>query len=171
MKRLIMKNLLIVLFICISLSAYAQYKDPGFPTSHVSDGIISPNSNSLFGFLNSDNFIMRHSFNMSYSSFAGQGLALGVYTNSLMYKFSDNLNVQVDASIVNSPYSTLGRDFQKSINGIYLSRAAINYMPWKDVFISFQYRNLPFNYYNPFYGSYGNRFLNRYYDEDLFFGR
>jgi hypothetical protein len=50
---------------------------------------------------------------------------------------------------VNSPYSTLGKNFQNNINGIYLSRAAINYKPFKDVSISLQYRNLP-GVYNPY---------------------
>jgi hypothetical protein len=97
---------------------------------------------------------MTHSLNMTYSTFAGRGIALGIYTNSMMFRFSDNLNIQLDASIVNSPYSTFGKDFQNNINGLHLSRAAINYRPWKDVFISLQYNSYPFwnsrTYYNPF---------------------
>ena len=34
--------------------------------------------------------------------------------------------VQLDASFVTSPYSSLGKDFQNSIQGIYVSRAAFN---------------------------------------------
>jgi hypothetical protein len=68
----------------------------------------------------------------------------------------DNLNVQLDVSVVHSPYSTLGETFQKNITGIYISNAAINYRPWKDFSIHLQYRNMPYSYgyYNPFYGSY-----------------
>ncbi|HSP89036.1 MAG TPA: hypothetical protein VLN45_12945, partial [Ignavibacteriaceae bacterium] len=90
---------------------------------------------------------------MSYSSFGNNGVALGVYTNSMLYNFSDNLNIQTDISFVNSPYSTLGQDFQNNLNGIYLSRAAINYKPWKDVAVSLQYSQLP--YYSP-YSRYSN---------------
>jgi hypothetical protein len=77
----------------------------------------------------------------------GLGMALGVYTNSMSYKFSDNLNVQTDISIVNSPYNNFSKNFQNNINGIYLSRAALNYKPFKDMSISIQYRNLPASLY------------------------
>jgi hypothetical protein len=143
-----------VLFLGLTVVSFAQFRDNGFPKEEPKSGIFNKTPNSLFSFLTDENFSMRHSFNMSYSAFAGNGLALSVYTNSMMFKFSDNLNLQLDASIVNSPYSTFGKDFQNSINGLYLSRAAINYRPWKDVFISLQYNSYPFfdrrSYYNPF---------------------
>jgi hypothetical protein len=156
MKKLTL--IILVLFVSVS---YSQFKDPGFPTSNVKEGIISNSFSPLFGFLNSDNFQMKHSYSLSYSSFAGQGLALGVYTNSMFYKFSDNLDVQVDASLVHSPYSSFGKDFQNSLTGFYINRAALNYRPWEDVFISVQYRNLPSAYYYPYGGFFGNRYLNR----------
>ena len=130
---------------------------PDFPTESVRDGIVDHSSGSLFGFLNSDNFSMRHSFNMSYSAFGNQGLALGVYTNSMMLKLANNMNFQVDASIVQSPYSSFGREFQDQLSGIYITKAAFNYKPWDDVFISIQYRNLPMAYHYSDYGFYSNR--------------
>lgn len=159
-----MKKLVLMLFLGFYTGVFAQYKDPGFPTETVKDGIIdhSYSSGNLFGFLNSENFHMNHEFSLSYSAFGSQGLALSIYTNSILYNITDNLDVQTDISFVNSPYSTLGQDFQNSLNGIYLSRAAVNYKPWKDVSISLQYRNLPYSYYNPFYSGFGrSRF---YYD-------
>jgi hypothetical protein len=160
-----MKKLAILFLVAFTVTAFSQYKDSGFPENDVKDGIVSHsgNSNSLFGFLNSDNFSMHHSFSLSYSSFGnGEGLSLGVYTNSMMYKFANNLNVQLDASFVTSPYSSFGKDFQNNLNGIYISKAAINYKPWKDFSISVQYRNLPYSYYNP-YSPYSN-----YYGYGLF---
>ena len=110
-------------------------------------------------FLNSDDFIMRHSFSMSYSSFAGQGVSLTTYTNSMFYRLMSNFNVQLDVSVMYSPYSTFGDQFQKDISGIYISNAAINYHPWKDFSVHLQYRAMPFGYgyYHPFYG-YGSPF-------------
>lgn len=150
-----MKKLLFVIIVLFAAVNYAQFKDPAFPTSNIKDGIVDYSSGSLFGFLNSENFSMRHSIGMSYSSFAGQGIALGTYTNSMMYRFSEDLNVQFDASIVHSPYSTLGKEFQNDLSGIYISRAALNYRPWKDFSIHFQYNQYPGSYYyNPFSGYY-----------------
>lgn len=149
-----MKKIFVILITLFTITGFAQFKDPGFPTSSVKDGIITQPSNSLFGFLNSENFSMHHSYSLSYSSFGSNGLALGVYTNSMNFEFANNLNLQVDASLVHSPYSTFGKDVQNSINGIYLSRAALNYKPWDDVYISVQYRQLP-AYASPFRGYYG----------------
>jgi hypothetical protein len=161
-----MKKLAILVLMLFSVSGYAQFKDSGFPKESIKDGIVNNQSSPLFGFLNSENFQMRHSFSMSYSAFGNQGLALGVYTNSMLYKFADNLDVQADISFVNSPYSTFSEEFQNSLSGIYLSRAAINYKPWNDVFITFQYRNLPYNYYP--YGSYYRGGFSSWYDNPFY---
>ncbi len=162
-----MKKILFVLFVLASVSINAQFKDPVFETEKPKDGIINNNSNSLFGFINPENFSMHHSFGLSYSAFAGQGMSLATYTNSMMYKFSDKMNVQVDASLVTSPYSTLDKDFQNSIQGIYISRASFNYKPWDDVSISVQYRNMPNYFFDPFNrynGFFGNPYYNGYFD-------
>lgn len=162
---------ILILFICVfSLSVSAQFKEPGFPSQNIRDGIINQNSGSLFGFLSSENFMMRHSYNLSYSSFGSHGLAIGMYTNSMLLKLAENMNIEVDASIVHSPYSTLGKEFQNNLSGIYLTRAAFNYKPWDDVFISIQYRNLPLSYHYSDYGFYQNRFYNPFFNEG-FFGR
>jgi len=155
-----MKKILFIIFLGFSLTGFAQFKNSGTETPKIMDGIVdqSESSGSLFGFLNSDNFQMRHSVDMSYQTFGGQGLALGVYTNSMFFKLGSDLNFQTDISLVNSPYSSLGKDFQNSINGIYLSRAALNYQPFKDMSISIEYNRLPGGY-NPYMGfSTFNRF-------------
>jgi len=154
-----MKKLLLIVSL-FAVTAFSQYRDNGFPTATVKDGIVDNSGTSLFGFMNSDKFQMKHSYSLSYSSFGSNGLALGVYTNSIFFKFNEDLNMQVDASVVHSPYSTFGKDFQNNINGIYRSRASLNYRPWKDVQINLQYRSLP-AYYN---NGYGNSFYNGFYN-------
>ena len=152
------KNIILIVFLSTAC-IMAQFRDNGIETSSVKDGIVSQNSNALFGFLNSDDFIMRHSLSMSYSSFAGQGVSLTTYTNSMFYRLMSNLNVQLDVSVMYSPYSTLGDKFQKDITGIYISNAAVNYHPWENFSVHLQYRTMPFGYgyYHPFY-SYGTPF-------------
>jgi hypothetical protein len=128
----------------------------------VKEGVVDESSGYLFGFMNSDNFLMRHSFSLSYSSFAGHGVSLGTYTNSMYYKLLNNLNIQMDVSLIFSPYSSFGENFQNDINGLYISRAAINYSPFKDMHISLQYRSLPNAgyFYNPYFGSYNSFYGN-----------
>lgn len=154
-----MKKTLILIVLLSTTGILAQFRDNGLETKSVKDGIVSENSNFLFGFLNSDDFIMRHSLSMSYSSFAGQGISLTTYTNSMFYRLMNNMDVQLDVSVMYSPYSTFGDQFQKDISGVYISNAAINYHPWEDFSIHLQYRSMPFGYgyYHPFYG-YGNPF-------------
>ncbi|MCU0405366.1 MAG: hypothetical protein MUE64_00085, partial [Ignavibacteriaceae bacterium] len=88
-----MKNLFLLIILLSATAAFAQFRDSGFETNSVKEGIVSENSNSLFGFLNSDDFIMRHSFSLNYSTFAGQGMSLTSYTNSMFYRLMNNLNV------------------------------------------------------------------------------
>ncbi len=160
-----MKKLIIFFVAVFTITAFGQFKDNGFPKAQVKDGIVANSSDPLFGFLNSDKFHMSHSYSLSYSTFAGQGLAMGVYTNTMSFQFNKNLNVQLETSIVNTPYSTLGKEFQNNLNGIYISRAALNYKPWDDVSISVQYRNLPYSYYSPwgYDGFYNNGFNNNFF--------
>lgn len=158
--------LIIVGFVAININA--QFKDPSFPTESPKDGITRNSSNSLLGFIDTNNFSMHHSFGLSFSSFAGEGISLATYTNSMMYKFSDRMNIQLDASLVTSPYSSLGKDFQNSLQGLYISRAAFNYKPWDDFSISIQYHNYPNYFYNPYsrFGNFSSSFYGGFYDND-----
>ncbi|MBP1683298.1 MAG: hypothetical protein H6Q27_862 [Ignavibacteriaceae bacterium] len=116
-----MKNILLMIFLVSTTASFAQFKDSGFETNSVKEGIVSENSNAIFGFLNSDDFIMRHSFSLNYATSGGQGMSLTSYTNSMFYRLMNNLNVQLDVSVMYSPYSTMGEQFQKDISGIYIS--------------------------------------------------
>ncbi len=148
------------IYICLLLFSFsvinAQYKDQN-TSGNILSGVFNGSSSSIFGFINPENFSMHHTFDISYSAFGGEGVALGVYTNSMMYKISNNLNVQADLSVVNSPYSSFGKDFAKQINGFYLSRAQINYKPTDNMSIVLQYRKIPMSYYSPYsyYNNYG----------------
>ena len=157
-----MKTYLFILLIGFSVTVFGQFRDNGLHKPEVQDGITNGTTPNLLGFLNSDNFVMKHSFSMSYTTFGGNGISLGTYTNSMFYKVMNNLNVQADVSFVYSPYSSFGKDFQNQISGIYLSRAAINYTPFKDMHVTFQYRNLPYGsyFYSPFYGGYDGYYSN-----------
>jgi len=146
-----MKKTAIILFV-FTFIALAQFREGNVFKPTVKETIINDSPNLVFGFINPENFFMRHSYSMSYSTGGNYGLALGVYTNSMFYKVADNLNIQVDASLVHSPYSSYGKDHQNQINGIYLSKAQIDYKPWDNFHFLIQYRSIPNNYYfSPYY--------------------
>lgn len=170
-----LKIILIITFVSAGL-VLGQFKNQITKDRNVGDVMVSNNqSNLLLGFLNLNNFRMFHQYNLSFTTFGGNSLALGVYTNSMFYKISDPLDVQLDVSIMHSPYSSFGKQFQNDLSGIFISKAALNWRPSDDFFLSIQYRNIPYNYgfYNPFYRYSGFRDF-RYDDEgfnDWYIGR
>ena len=148
----------IFLFISLLFSSlsFSQFKDKDLSPT-IMDGITnySP-SGFISNFLNPNNFKMSHSVNMSYSAFGGNGVALSTYTNSMAFRLTENMNLEVDASLVASPYSSFGVEHQKSINGIYLTRAQLNYKISEKSHLTIQYLNLPPGSY---YSRYNNNSL------------
>lgn len=131
----------------------AQFKTKYDEQPSVSQSLLrSDDSGLLFGWFDASRLKMAQSFSMSYQSFGKQGLALGVYTNSLSYQVSEPLSLQMDISVMHSPYSSLGGDFAKSLSGVYLSRAELNYRPSENTLFQIQFRQLPASLY---YGGYG----------------
>jgi hypothetical protein len=163
-----MKRLLLILLVFAFSAANAQFRDEA--KTDIRSGIIKDNSvGSLLGLINSDNFSMHHSFGLSFSSFGGGNgsMALGVYTNSMAYKFSDRLALETDISLVNTPYNSYGPEFSKQVNGVYISRAQLTYKPTDNMNVIIQYRNVPGGLYSQYgYGGYSpfyrDSFLNNF---------
>jgi hypothetical protein len=142
-----------LVFLWVSLS-FAQFKGSANLKPSVSESIIRPDGGGwLFGLIDPNKLSMHHSFSLSYSSFGQRGLSMGVYTNSLLYRFSSDLDFQADVSLMHSPYNTFGQQFQKDFSGVFLSRAELNYRPSNNMLFSLQYRQLPPMYWlgNGFY--------------------
>jgi opacity protein-like surface antigen len=151
-KRIIVAVAVALLGASASMAQFKSQVDQG---PLVSDGVSSQSGSFLFGWFNPENFHMRHSFDLSYQTFGGQGMSLGTYTNSMTYDFSEKLNARADVSMSYSPYntfSTLGGK-KNDLSSIYLSRAEVNYKPWENVMVKLQYRQIPYGnyYYSPFY--------------------
>lgn len=141
-------------------SVSAQFKSKMNEEPSVSQSLIrSDDSGLLFGWFDPGKLKMAQSFSMSYQTFGKQGLALGMYTNSLSYQVSEPLSLQMDVSVMHSPYSSLGGDFAKSLSGIYLTRAELNYRPSENTLFQIQFRQLPASlYYSGFGYGYGGSY-------------
>jgi hypothetical protein len=143
MKKVTLSCGLVAVMLCFT-TASAQFKSTVDPQSTVSQSILRPDDGGLlFGWFDPSKFDMRQSFSMSYTSFGGQGLSLGVYTNSMMYKVSNDLDIRADVSLMASPFNSFGKQAQNSLSGLFLNRAEINYRPWKNTLFQVQYRQLP----------------------------
>jgi hypothetical protein len=165
-----MLKLIVMTLVFFSSFAFGQFKEDLNKKINVHDNLFNNSpSNFLLDFLSSDNFRMNHTMSMSYGISGADGMALGVYTNSMFFKFSDALTLNVDASIVNTPYNTYGDSFTKSVNGIYLSSARLNYKISEKTNITFEYRQIPagMNYYGG-YDRYNRYNRNNFYDRFMF---
>jgi hypothetical protein len=137
----------------------------------VYESIVKPAdvSNLILGFFNPDNFQMHHSYSMSYSSMGGKGIALGMYTNSMLYRISNPLTLRVDWSLAYSPFSSFSKQFQNDLSGLFLNRAELDYRPSKDLRINLQFRQIPGGYYSPSYYDYYNPMYRGFYNEEDWF--
>lgn len=127
--------------------ADAQFRRDASDEPTAAQSFVHPaSSDAWLGFFNPENFTMRQSYSMSYSAFGSQGIALGRYTNSMMYKFNDKLDARVDVSLQHSPYSTLDSKLQSSLTGIFLDRAELNYRPTNNMFLRVSFNKMPYYY-------------------------
>jgi hypothetical protein len=168
MKKMVIVLSLFSVMVCIT-TASAQFKSTIDPRPSVTESILrTGDGNFLSGLFDPSKFNMQHSFSLSYASFAGQGMSLGVYTNSMQYKFSDQLDVRTDISLMTSPFNSLGKDAQSSLNGLYLNRAELNYRPWKNTLFQVSYRQIPASSW--LYSGYGYGYggLNSFYGIDRY---
>jgi hypothetical protein len=148
----------IALSLLAASKSASQFKRTSDDQPKVSDSFIRPETDSdLLSFFNPDNFKMRQSFSMGYMTMGGQGLSLGTYTNSMMYKLSSKVDVQADVSLQTSPYSSFGQRLQSSLTGAFLNSAAVNYRPTDNMLLRVSYQRIPYGFnsmFSPYAGFY-----------------
>jgi hypothetical protein len=112
---------------------------------------------SLGALLNPDHFRISNSYEMSFSSFGGQSLGLGVLTTSFRYQPTNKLAARVDVGVAHSPFGSSG--VQESLGfsqdapaRVYLQNAQIAYRPTENSLIQLQVQQSPFGSYASPYG-------------------
>ncbi len=148
-------SIILIAFALFSSLSYAQYKDIPYETK-----VKLKTNNLIFGFINPKNFSLSHSINLSYQTYGNASYSIASYTGTMSYKILNNLNLSADVTMQYSPFASIGtsnavlnKDFQNSLNGVYLSRVSLNYKPFKNMFINIEYVNNKSN----------NYFLDNYY--------
>lgn len=86
------------------------------------------------------------SYTLSYMTLGGKAISQGVYLNSMQYNFSVPLSVNVEWGLMHSPMAAVGVNspFQ---NGLFISRAGLEYKPSDNFQIGIQYSTYPDYYY------------------------
>lgn len=161
-RRSVLAIAMFLAMIFVTMESSAQFRDqqPGAP--RVASSIVGGGQgSSMFSWFNPENFNMSHSYTMSYMTMGGRGLALGMYTSSMQYQISDPLDVQLDVSVMHSPYSSFHNNLN-DLSGVFISRAQVNYQPTENFRIQVQYRQMPHSmygygspFYNPWFYRYG----------------
>lgn len=151
------------MFCMVSISD-AQLRDDLNSTSDYS-GVVTyeQQSTSPGNWMNMLNMTMNHSYSMTFSNFGGQMQNLNAYTNSMMFDISNNLNAQVDVSLLHSPFGNSFIGENSSLGSrIIIERARLDYKLSENAHISLEFSQRPYNSYSPF-GNYGYGY-NRGYD-------
>lgn len=98
------------------------------------------------GFLNSlldpSRFSMTHSYTMSFTRFGNQTLNQGLYLNTMNFRVSDPLLMQVRIGYLHQPFGGYGT--AGDANGkLFLQRAMVQYKPSDKMSIVFDYQAYP----------------------------
>jgi hypothetical protein len=159
MKRLAVGLAAGVLLLAAS-TALAQYKPRAGAETTGSSAIIDQSvPSTLFGWFDASKFSMHHTLSYQMSTFGGQSMSMGMYTNTMTYQFADNFDARADVSMNYSPsfqFSGLNGRNNSNFSGVYLSNAQLSYRPWENVKVQLQYSRFPYSsyYYSPFGGFY-----------------
>lgn len=99
-------------------------------------------------------FRMSHSLEFSTGSYGGTSSSLGMYTNTMMWRFSQRLAARVDVSMAYSPYSDERlQGVTGSNNGrIFIRNAELAYRPTKNSQIHLSFQQSPYGSYMSPYG-------------------
>lgn len=167
MKRARQVFLVLTLSLGFALAVQAQYAHKS--GSNDAEGRLyrEPSGFSLDKLFSPEFFHMGHSYELSYSSFGGQGMSVGEYTNSMMWRFSTKLAARVDVAVQHQPFGMSGLNnglpaSQNGLSGLYLKNAEVAYQPLNNLTLNFAVRQAPYGYgsYLSPYGRYRNPYSN-----------
>lgn len=149
-----MKRALLLLVLTVaSANAFAQFRGGmGFPSEEKintpRETLTSGGESFLSRLLDPQRFSMHQTYSMSFMSGGGASVGIGMFTNTFSYKASDNMFISADVSAVYSPFSSLGADHAKSLNGIYLSNARLDWKLGEHTFLQVSYSAMPNSFMN-----------------------
>ncbi len=160
MRNIVSLALLLIL-LGVSLPAQAQLRETAFEQKAPAKLYDTKSSGfSLNKFFDPAHFRMAQSVEFSTSSFGGNSSSLGMFTNSMMWQFSEKLAARVDVSVAYSPNAgTLGsNNTGGALNGdarVFVQNAEFAYKPTENVQLHLSFHQSPYGRYGSPYGYYG----------------
>lgn len=140
-----MKHSLLIILICLAVSGVSSAQTSGSALPVTYNNFLS---NNLF---NPEKLSVRQSFSMSYLSSGSGSLFSNTYRNSMSYKLSEKLLLNLDLAYRFTPsqfnsYSPLQGEGRNQ--GLFIPSFGIKYQPGSSFMIEFQYNRIdPYDYY------------------------
>ena len=152
MEKKIIFCVLFLLMLCTSTTV-AQLKTP---ESNIieSSSLTDKPKGFINALLDPSRFSMSHSYSVSLFSVGKQTFSQGLYLNTMNYKFSDPLTMQVRIGFLHQPLGGMGltnNPYDNQNGKLFLQRARLQYRPSKNMSFTIDYQVLPSSmYYSPY---------------------
>jgi len=105
----------------------------------------------LDSLLDPSKFSMSHSYSLAYGTYGKQAYNQGLYLNTMNYKFSDPLLMQVRIGFMHQPLGSMSMSNANNMNSkVFLQRAMLQYKPSDKMSITIDYQALPNSMYRPY---------------------
>ena len=159
LKRIIISLLILMIMTTV---LFAQSHDPKTSVVDPSRLGLKPKG-FLDNLLDPNKFSMSHSYSLSFFNVGNQSVSQGLYLNTMNYRFSDPLFLQVRIGFAHQPFGGLGQN--NGVNGnLFLQRARLQYKPSDKMTLTIDYQQLPSRMYSPY--GYPYRSYRRMWEED-----
>ncbi|MBN2105437.1 hypothetical protein JW835_15465 [bacterium] len=139
----------VLMILLISLSVFSQDLTDKKSVFKPSELVQKPS-----GFLNylidPAKFEMSHSYSLSYLSSGDRSTNVGLYLNTMTYRFSDPLLMQLRIGYMHQPFGGDRSTLSSQQGNFFLQGAHLLYRPTKNMIISFDYESYPFMMVSPY---------------------
>jgi len=101
----------------------------------------------LDALMNNSRFSMSHSYSLSVFSLGNQTMNQGLYLNTMSYRISDPLFMQVRVGYLHQPLG--GMEVNPGVNGkLFLQSALLQYKPSDNMTLTIDYQQIPSSFYS-----------------------
>jgi hypothetical protein len=149
-----MKTVVVIVLLALSATAQAQFRI-GIPKDEEpasAKEVMTAGGDSFFSRIFDPTRLQMHqTYSASFMTSGGTSTSITSFTNTFSYKAADNLFLSADVSAVYSPYSSLGRNYANSLNGVYLSNARLDWLIGDHTFLRVSYSAAPYSNYGSYY--------------------
>ncbi|MBL7191072.1 hypothetical protein ISS30_05200 [bacterium] len=146
------KFVVFFLVLLLSLQVLGQYRE-NTPSTPVRSRFTVPAQSNIFGLFNPQNLQMSHSYSFMVATSNSGSLMQGLYLNSMRYRISDPLTMNVRLGILHQPYSSYTGYTPQAAN--FLGGVELEYHPTNNIGLYLGFSNMPI-YYSPYL--YDNRY-------------